>query len=158
MNLKDIIPWPEKVSGTWGDFENSFHSLRKEMDRLMSGFGSASPGLLGGFAPKIDISENDSVLKVTAELPGMEQKDIDLSIRDGYLILKGEKKQETEEKDDDHHLVERSYGSFQRVIPLPRGVDMGKIQANFKKGVLKIEVPKTAEAKQSSQKVAIAGE
>lgn len=158
MNLKDIIPWAEKGMSPWGDFEKSFHSLRKEMDRLMEGFGGGGHVAFKGFDPRINVSENDKTLTVSAELPGLDEKDIDLSARDGYLVLKGEKKFENEEKDDDHHLVERSYGSFQRVIPVPAGVELDKIEAKFKKGVLKIKIPKSAEAIKSGQKIAIKGD
>ncbi len=95
--------------------------------------------------PAVNISENDKEIKVKAELPGLDSKDIDLSIQNNTLILKGEKKFEEEESKENFHRIECSYGSFYRAIPLPAEVDESKVSAKFKNGVLEIKLPKKEE-------------
>ncbi len=97
--------------------------------------------------PSINISEDEKEIKVQAELPGMEAKDVDISLQDNNLVIQGEKKFEDEQKRDDYHRIERSYGSFYRSIPLPVKVDEENIKANFKNGVLNISLPKQEEAR-----------
>jgi HSP20 family protein len=101
------------------------------------------------------VSETDKEIKVSAELPGMDEKDIDVSLTRDSLTIKGEKKQETEDKGEDYYRMERSYGSFTRSIPLPIEVDTDKVQATFKKGVLEITLPKTARAIQETRKIPV---
>jgi HSP20 family protein len=109
----------------------------------------------GGGVPAVDISEKEKDYEVTAELPGMEEKDIDVKFADGMLTIKGEKKEEKEEKKKDYYLSERRYGSFQRSFQVPEGVDAEKIEASFKNGVLTVTLPKTAEAQKQAKKIAI---
>jgi len=97
--------------------------------------------------PAVNVSENDKEVKVKAELPGMESKDIDISLWNNNLVLQGEKKFENEERGDNYHRIEHSYGSFYRVIPLPAEVDEAKIKAKYKRGVLEVTLPKSEEAK-----------
>ncbi|MFP4480843.1 MAG: Hsp20/alpha crystallin family protein [Desulfohalobiaceae bacterium] len=97
--------------------------------------------------PALNISEDDQEIKVEAELPGMEAKDVDISLQNSNLVIQGEKKFEDEDKRDNYHRVERAYGSFYRSIPLPVKVDEEKIKANFKNGILNISLPKQEEAK-----------
>ena len=107
--------------------------------------------------PPTDITENDVELTLTAELPGLEQKDVEISIQDGMLLLRGEKTEERKEGDEKrYHLFERHYGAFQRAFTLPRIVDANKITAEFEKGVLKVHMPKTAEAQAKTRKIEIA--
>jgi HSP20 family protein len=101
------------------------------------------------------VSETDKEIKVSAELPGMDDKDIDVSLTRDALTIKGEKKEEKEDKGKDYYKMERSYGSFTRSIPLPVEVDTDKVQATFKKGVLEITLPKTAKAIQETKKIPI---
>jgi HSP20 family protein len=125
-------------------------SLRREMDRLLERFfGEApGPGLYGGtWEPRLDMAETKDMLTIKAELPGLESKDLDVSVSGDVLTIKGEKKQETEEKDEQRHIVERRYGAFVRMVRLPTSVAQGKIKASFKNGVLTINLPKTEEAK-----------
>ena len=105
--------------------------------------------------PAIDMSEDEQAYKISAELPGMDSKDIDVSVTGDTLVLKGEKRQEKEEKDKNYHFSERAYGSFQRAFELPASVDRGKIAADFSKGVLTITLPKTAAAQQPTKKIAV---
>jgi HSP20 family protein len=109
----------------------------------------------GGGVPAVDISEKEKEYEVTAELPGMEEKDIDVKFADGMLTIKGEKKEEKKEKKKDFYLSERRYGSFQRSFQVPEGVDTDKIEASFKNGVLTVTLPKTAEAQRQAKKIAI---
>jgi HSP20 family protein len=98
------------------------------------------------FVPAFDISESDTEYVVTAELPGIEEKDLEVTLSEGILSVKGEKKHETEEKSETHHRVERRYGSFSRSFRIPDSVDSDKIDATFKDGVLKLSIPKSEEA------------
>jgi HSP20 family protein len=100
----------------------------------------------GLWTPSVDVSETPKEVIVKAELPGMDPKDIDVSVRGDILTLSGERKQETEEKGENFHRVERSYGSFSRSVKLPAEVDSGKVDATYKDGVLRITMPKTKEA------------
>jgi HSP20 family protein len=120
--------------------------LRREMDRLWDDyFGSGRRGLQPlptEFAPAVDIKETADQVVVKAEVPGMEAKDINISVTGEVLTIKGEKKSEREEKEENYHLVERRYGSFSRSLALPAGVDMDKIEAKYDKGVLIVTCPK----------------
>jgi len=149
-----------------------FDSLRREVDRLFQDFehGSWRSPLRGslfdspplwrrqmtwGAAPAVDILEKDGGFEVTVELPGMDEKNIEVNVANGCLTIKGEKQEEKEEKKKDYHLQERHFGSFERRFQVPEGVDASKIEANFRKGVLTITLPKRAEAKKAEQKIAI---
>lgn len=100
-----------------------------------------------GWAPAVDISEDDGMLVVTAELPGMTREDVEIELHDNLLTISGEKKQEEEKKEGDMHVVERSWGSFQRSFTLPRPVDENEVKAEFRNGVLTVRLPKTATAR-----------
>ena len=107
------------------------------------------------FVPEIDVKETKKDIQVAAELPGMDEKDIDVTLHEGSLIIKGEKKNEHEDKKDGYHRIERSYGSFYRAIALPEGIDEEKVDANYKKGVLKIVIPKTKKAQEKQKKIEV---
>jgi len=142
------------------DLWQSFHD---EMDRLFDRFsgGFGMPTLRRFFdaapswtyessfsfpAPAVDVTEDDKAFKVTAELPGLEEKDIDVTVSGDMLTIKGEKSYEKDEKDKDRHVSERAYGAFQRSFTLPEGVERDKIAADLAKGVLTVTLPKTAQA------------
>ena len=108
-----------------------------------------------GKAPAVDIAEKDKEYEITAELPGMDEKNIDVKFADGILTIKGEKTEEKEEKKKDYYLSERRFGSFQRSFQVPDGVDADKIDASFKNGVLTVILPKSAQAQKSEKKIAI---
>lgn len=142
----------------WQD--HPFASFRKEMDDLMENFFGKSRfpelGEMEGFnAPSIDIKENDKQLMLTAELPGMDQKDVKLEVRNGLLTLSGEKKQERDEEKDSYHVTERRYGSFTRSIPIPERVDESAIEAKFDKGVLTVTMPVKPGEVTGTRKIAI---
>lgn len=146
-------------------------NLRRQVDRLFDDFdrGRYLPFGRGsfdiepfwrreaGFAglPAVDIIEKDDAFEITAELPGMDEKNIQVKLNQGNLTIKGEKKDEREEKKKDYHLSERHYGSFQRTFGLPDGVDAEKIEAHFTKGILTVRLPKKPEAMQTEKTISI---
>ena len=107
------------------------------------------------WAPSVDVSETKDNFVVKAELPGLDAKDVNVSISGDMLTIKGEKKKEEEEKDEHHHYVERYYGSFQRTFQLPSSVKTDKIDATFDKGVLKVTLPKKPEAKKKEIEIKV---
>jgi HSP20 family protein len=135
-----------------------FERMRRDMDRMWNSFFER--GTIGGedggeWLPSLDVAETKNEIVVKAEVPGLEPKDIDISLSDGLLTIKGEKKQEREEKEENYHLVERSYGSFTRLIRLPNEVQSDKINASYKNGVLKVVLPKSEEAKKKEVKIKV---
>ena len=148
---------------TWKPFRElapfrEFERVRRQMDRLWDSFlegGLRRRSEEGEWLPSLDVAETKSELVVKAEAPGLDPKDIDISLSDGVLTIKGEKRQEKEEKEADYHLVERSYGSFTRSVQLPREVQSDKISASYKNGILKITLPKSEEAKKKEIKIKV---
>ena len=125
-------------------------TFKREMDRLFERFLEpvwAEMSQVGEWEPKADVTEDGDAITVKAELPGVEQKDIAVSIQDGMLLINGEKESEKEEKDKRYHRVERTYGAFSRAMRLPSAVDGSKATADFKNGVVTITLPKAPEAK-----------
>lgn len=120
------------------------------MDQFFNDLGSGAPEANGLMSPAIDVSEDGGMLRVTAELPGLEKKDIELQVKDGILTLRGEKKQEEESKDRNYHRIERRYGAFYRALALPDSVDSSKVEASFKNGVLTVTLPKREETRPRS--------
>ena len=139
--MRSLMPW----SGMTG-----MSGLKQEMDRIFDRFFESrwdELPALGDWVPKVDVSETKDSVVLKAEIPGMEAKDIQVSLQENVITITGEKKQEKEEKDERYHRVERSYGSFTRSMRLPAGVEAGKVNAAFKNGVLTVTLPKTAAAK-----------
>ena len=136
-----------------------FSSLQREIDRVFSDFNRGVPALSefrkGAISPKVNVAETDKAVEVTAEIPGVDAKDIDVQLRDGILTIKGEKKEEKDEKQKDWHVVERSCGMFERSFTVPSDVDSGKVEAAFDKGVLKVTLPKLAAAQAKVQKIEV---
>jgi HSP20 family protein len=143
-------------------------SLRREIDRLFEDFDHGflgfpfrrllsewEPRWLGEMAPAIDIVEKDKTYEITAELPGLDQSNIELKLLNGMLTIKGEKKEEIEEKKKNSYLSERHYGAFERSFQVPQDVDEAKIEASFSKGLLTVTLPKSAEAQKSAKSIAI---
>lgn len=106
-------------------------------------------------APNVEVGETDEALEVTAELPGIAKEDVDVSVSDNVLTIKGEKREETDREEKDYHLKERSYGSFRRSFTLPANVDVDKTEAKTEDGVLRITIPKLPEAKETTKKISI---
>ncbi|MEW5423345.1 Hsp20/alpha crystallin family protein [Amorphus sp. 3PC139-8] len=146
-----------------------FESLRREIENVFDTFGTGFwrrsaraplsaertwlPQMAFPVSPAVDVTEKDAAFEITVELPGLDEKDVDVSVANGVLTIKGEKKEEKEEKQKDYYLSERRYGSFQRSFPLPEGVDSDKIEAVFKKGLLSVTLPKTPEAQNNKRKI-----
>ncbi|MDP3692774.1 Hsp20/alpha crystallin family protein [Bradyrhizobium sp.] len=163
MAIKDLIPWSSRgreVGSQRGTDVHPFFALHREMNRLFDdvfrGFDVApfgSTGALNGAGwPRIDIDETDKEVRITAELPGLDEKEVSLEVANGVLSISGEKRSETEDKD--RRFSERYYGRFERRIPLD-DVDEDKATATFRNGVLSITVPKSAEAKSNVRRIAI---
>lgn len=160
MTIRDIVPFGKKNVPVRLEDENPLAVFRSEMDSLFESFFRGFDlkpfeNRLGGFNPKVDVTENDKEIKISAELPGMDEKDIDVSLQKDVLTIKGEKKEEKEDKGKDYYRMERSYGSFSRSVPLQVDVETDKIEAKFKKGVLSITLPKTAKAVAETKKIAV---
>jgi HSP20 family protein len=150
-------PWGRAAFARAGE---PFTILQREVDHLFDEFTRGSflaPASESEvtISPRVDVSETDSTLEVEVELPGVDEKDIELTLSDNVLTIKGERKQEREEKKKDFHLVERSYGSFVRSISLPFEVDTNAVKANFSKGVLKVTLPKPAAVKAKTRRIEI---
>ena len=144
--MKSLIPIGRDSSLTRTE-ANPLAMLQQEMDRLFDGFSKSFTGLSSRtLMPSMDLAETEKEIELTAELPGMEEKDVQLNVVDNQLTIRGEKKNQREEKEKDYHLVERNYGSFVRTVDLPPGVDLDSIKAVMSKGVLKVTVPKPAPA------------
>ena len=161
--MNNLIPWKRRKSDQAvqrrAEENNPYVQLHRQIDDLFERFfrGGELPfespllsplaGSSGMNMPAVDVTETDDELQVTADLPGMTEKDIEVTLDEQSLTLRGEKQMDREEKKRNWHVSERSYGSFQRTIPLPSGLDTSKIKANFKNGVLMVRLPKTQDAK-----------
>ena len=165
LPIKNEAKAPSASSGAgWQPFED----LRREVNRLFEDFGrgawlgplrstSIEPLFrnIGWNAPAVDVAEKDGAFEITADLPGFDAKDVEVTLRNGNIVIKGEKQEHKEEKSKDYYLQERRFGSFERSFSMPDGVDSGKIDASFKNGVLTVTMPKTAEAQKPVKKVEI---
>jgi HSP20 family protein len=138
MNLKSLVPFGGR---------DPFISLRREIDQLFEDFTKGFPALREReLLPSTDVAETDKTIEITAELPGLEEKDVKINLSDNLLTISGEKKAEKEEKDKNYRRIERSYGAFSRTVELPFGVNPDAITATLSKGVLKVTVQKPAQA------------
>jgi HSP20 family protein len=163
MAIRDLIPWNSRardVSVRRGEDTNPFLTLHREMNRLFDeafrGFDLAPFGSdrFGVTWPNIEVSETDKEMKVVAELPGLDEKDIEVELTDGVLAIRGEKKMETEDKD--RLFSERYYGRFERRIPV-EDIEQDQVAATFKNGVLTVTLPKSPAARQKVKRIAING-
>jgi len=164
MSIRDLVPWKTGEHRGLGrrNGGSPIGSLQREMNRLFEDFFGemtfpsldAEWGELASLTPSIDVSQTDDAIQVTAELPGIEEKDVDVSLSEGVLTIRGEKRREEDRKDKKFHHVERSYGSFQRSILLPAEVDSEKVDAIFRNGVLTVTLPKV-ESPETSKKIAV---
>ena len=138
-----------------------FTAMRHEMDRVFEQFERGLPRWPQLFqrselvVPELDVHESANAITIEAELPGVDEKDVSVTMVNGILTIKGEKKHEKEEKSDNYYLAERSYGAFERSLPLPDTVDDSKVEAKFEKGVLKIKAMKKPEAARAERKIEI---
>ncbi len=162
MALKDIITGNKSLP-VKRDEADPFALIRRRMDNIFEDFlhgFDLQPfeSRLGVFSPNIDVVETDKEIRISAELPGMEEKDIEVSLNKDTLTIGGEKKEEKEDKDKGYYRMERSYGSFSRTIAVPIEVETDKIEAKFKKGVLNITLPKSAKAVAETKKIPVKSE
>ncbi|NUM34130.1 MAG: Hsp20/alpha crystallin family protein [Candidatus Brocadiae bacterium] len=154
--FKNLIPWQKKE-------ENPLLSFRRNMDKLFEDFVDDFGGMKlaswpfgkDSFLPSVDVSEDAKSIQVSAELPGMTEKDVEVCLHNNVLTVKGEKKHEEEKKEQNYHCIERRYGSFHRSIPLPEEVETEKIEASFKNGILSIVIPKKETAQEKGKKIEI---
>lgn len=153
--MTDVSPVPA-LRGRYGLQLHPFRRLQDQVDRLFEDFGGlslASDDL--SMKPKIDLKETDTGFELTAEMPGVAKDDVDLRVTEDSVTLRAEKKSTREEKQDDYQMVERRFGTFQRAMRLPTHVDPDQVSAEFKDGVLKVSLPKAADAEPDSRKVEI---
>lgn len=182
MKMNKLAPWnwfnteedrenrslPVRRRDTASRFDHPMLQLHNEIDRMFEdffgGFDLPDFGLgktwdsmtrTGLFKPNLDISETDKEYNIAVELPGVDEKNIELELTGNALKIKGEKKQETEKKDKNYHCMERSYGSFQRVLSLPDDADPETISAEYKNGIMTIKVPRKPELKPDVKKIEI---
>lgn len=150
--MKQTPPAPRESAGA----PQGLAAFRRQFDRLFDDF--SVPMLRfgnGDLLPEMDYAETDKDIVVTAELPGVDAKDVEISLSDRTLSIRGEKKSERDEKDADYRLTERSYGSFERTMSVPDGIDADKVSAAFDKGVLKVTLPKSEAMRAKSRKIEI---
>lgn len=167
MSVRDLIPWGRNTGGmlpsVYRDEErNPFLSLHRDMNRLFDdvfrSLGSRLPasGTFSSFSagwPNVEVSETDTTIKVTAEIPGLEEKDVEVFLEDGVLTLRGEKRSET--NDSERQFSERVYGRFERRIPLGTEVQEDKVEARFQNGVLSVTLPKSEKAQSQVKRIPI---
>ena len=163
MNMRDLIPWgrTQPTPTRFRDEGDPFMTLHREMNRLFDdifrGFELAPFGGMGRQAgwPSVEVVENDKDVRVSAELPGLSEKDVEVFLQEGVLTLRGEKRSEVEDKQ--RSFSERYYGRFERRIPLPWDVEEDKIEASFDNGVLTVTMPKSPQAAQRVKHIAVKG-
>ena len=165
MASRSLMPFSRNTQmSRWGEDTDPFLQMRREMNRLFddvfSGFGGL--GLPGAFgpalqqmpaAPKIDVSETENEIQIKAEMPGIDQNNVEVLLEDDRLIIRGEKKEEREDKDRNYHVRERVQGVFSRTLPLPFAPDPNQVKAEFKDGVMTITIPKPQEVKQKQHRI-----
>jgi len=163
---RSLIPWKKRSDvAKSGRIEHPIEALHREMNDLFESFfgdfgfprwpalRAAREG--GLISPRFEVSETDDAVEIAAELPGMDEKDVQVTLDNGALTIEGEKKAEREEKKRGVFFSERSYGRFQRTLALPAGLDESKVKAAFKKGVLRVTIPKTPAARGSARTIKI---
>lgn len=165
--MKSIVPKRKKQERDLARRTDPFSALQREIDDLFNQFSGSffdTPQWRGSpmeselplmSAPSIDFTETDDSYELTADMPGVEEKDLDVSVDDEVLTIKAEKSHEDERKEKDYHIMERSSGSYQRTVPLPRDVDAEKIKAKFKNGVLSLSLPKNPELESNKRSIQI---
>jgi HSP20 family protein len=164
MDIRDLLPWvAPRSAAPVGSGDHPLRILQTELNRVFESLvrtvpGAAVAGAMAPFqgeGPRVDVAETDKAIEVSAELPGIEEKDIEVSLSGDLLTIKGEKKAEKEERLLNYHISERAYGAFNRSIPLPAGIDADAVTAAFKNGVLTITIPKTQEAMKEAKRIAV---
>lgn len=159
MNIKSLLPRRSVDQRLLArrDTQDPILTLQEEMNQLFDSFFDDGSGLhvVGDFSPRIDVSENDREVTVTAELPGMDENNIQVTLQDGVLSISGEKHTEKEDKSRRYHRLERTFGSFRRDLLVPAEVEEDKITATFKQGELVVVLPKSARAEVTGKKIPV---
>jgi HSP20 family protein len=165
VDFKALVPWRDKsqTPALREDLRDPFLTFRREVDRMFddffSGFGRSAVGSpFGSWAaptPSLDLTENDKEIVVTAEMPGLDDKDFEVTVSGDLLTLKGEKKAEHEHRNGDAYYVERRFGSFSRSVRLPFAVKDERVDARYEKGVLTIRVPKPEDMQRQARRIEV---
>ena len=163
MANRDLIPWARGGLSPYG--RDPFGAFRHEIDRLFDDFFAPATGEGRNFAssapaaalvrPSIDVDETDQAYRVSAELPGLSEQDVELNLRDNALTISGEKRSEREEEKGGRRYAERSYGRFERTIPFPVEVDADRVDAIFRNGVLTVTLPKNEKAQDKTRRIEV---
>jgi HSP20 family protein len=164
MAIRDLVPWGRKSEvPVRREADHPFVSLHREMNRLFDSFFrdfgigpfGMSERMPEDFSPPVNVTEDEKEIRVSAELPGIDEKDVDVTLTGDSITIKGEKKDEREETRGGCHRVERSYGSFERIIPLPAGVEEADAKAEFAKGVLTVTIPRSTDQAKVGRKIEV---
>lgn len=165
MQIRDLIHWGRnrEAAGVEGaNDDNPVTHLQRNINRVFEDFwsrferpASGTNGVVAGFGPSTDVTETDEAIEVAIELPGLSEKDVEVSVTEDVLTIRGEKRHEREDRRRGVYVSERSWGSFYRMVPLPPGVDSEKASADFKRGVLTVTLPKTPEAQSKIKRIEV---
>jgi HSP20 family protein len=163
MKLSDLIPWSgaRQAPPARQDRNDPLSALQADINRAFGDFwASLGPAPWDRndsteVSPRIDVRDAGKVIEIIAELPGLDESDIKLSLADGMLGIRGEKKVERTAKNKGYVLQERSYGAMERIVPIPEGLDLDSAQANFKNGTLTVTIPKKAETDQATKRIPV---
>jgi len=161
MAITDLLPWKRENQNSLAEQraeQDPFLALQNEMNRMFDSFFAdprRSGNRMGAFMPNMDVSENDQEVTVTAEIPGMDENDIQVTYNKGVLAIYGEKRGENQQKGSRYHRIERTYGSFRREVSLPCEVEEDKITATFKKGVITVVLPKSAKPQVLGKRITV---
>ena len=175
MNIRDLVPWSHsrreplsqrgrQVAVHREGEGDPVQALQQSIDRVFEDFwrtfnlpmlGDGDGGGASAVVPQVDVRETDQEVEVVAELPGMDEADVDVSVSQGMLTIRGEKRSEREKEDEGYVLRERSFGRVERIVPLPEGLDVDSAQANFRNGVLTVRIPKTAETQRAAKRISV---
>jgi HSP20 family protein len=158
MRVTDLIPW-KSARGSEPAVRGERDAVAALQNDVNRAFADFFPGWSGSFLDnsgvQVDVAETNKEVKVSAELPGVDEADIDVRVSDGMLVISGEKKADREVDENGYILHERSFGRVERIVPLPDGIDANAAQANFKSGVLNVTIPKTAEAQSGAKRIPV---
>lgn len=165
MRISDLVPWRGSRAPARREEEDgeSLYDVRREMNRLFDDFFRSADLMApfergGSFTPSINVTESDEAIEVTAELPGMDEDDIDLTLSRQGLTIRGEKREEKEDEGKNYYTRERSYGYFRRSVPISIGaIDQDKVEATFDKGILTITLPKQEKAQAVTKRIEVKG-
>lgn len=161
-NVPSIFDWQNPLLDLRKGIDQAFTDALKGWPQVWDSdpfkvFGSPAAFERGALSPSVEVAEADGAYEITAELPGLDEKDVEITVQKGLLTISGEKKAEREEKKKDYYLSERNYGAFKRTFRIPDDVESGKIAATMKNGVMTVTMPKSAESKAKARKISIGG-